>query len=83
MTEITNVKEITKVKESKFGKLMEVPKELLTKEYLKECSTEVDQIPIQKGKIKTKKGKYLVFTKDEKELLTKKRSDYKKTCYLS
>jgi hypothetical protein len=79
---------ITQIKESIFGKtdkgkLMEVPEELLTKEYLKECSDEVDQIPIQKGKLKTKKGKYLVFTKDEKELLTKKRSDYKKTCYLS
>ena len=75
---------IVKVKESTFGKLLEVPKELLTMEYLKECKDdEIDQIPINRAKLKTKKGKYLVLTSDEREILTKKRSDYKKTCYLS
>ena len=75
---------IVKVKESKFGKLLEVPEELLTKKYLKECKDgEADQIPINRAKLKTKKGKYLIITNDEKEIHTKKRSDYKKTCYLS
>jgi len=74
----------SKVKRNKFGKLVSLPNQLLTRKFLKECSDEdIQDIKLEEVKIKSNKGKYLVFTRDEKELLSHTKKPYKKTCYIS
>ncbi len=74
----------SKVKRNQFGKLVSLPNKLLTRKFLKECSHEdIQDIKLEEVKIKSNKGKYLVFTRDEKELLTHTKKPYKKTCYIT
>ena len=74
----------TKVKRNKFGKLVSLPNKLLTKKFLKECQQEdIQDIKLEIVQKKSNKGKYLIFTRDEKELLTHTKKPYKKTCYIS
>ena len=74
----------SKVKRNKFGKLVSLPNQLLTKKFLKECTQEdIQDIKLEEVKIKSNKGKYLVFTRDEKELLSHTKKPYKKTCYIT
>ena len=71
----------SKTKTPGFGKLLSIPKKLLTKKYLTECKDEeLSKKLIEKIPIKPKKGTYLVATSEEKELLMKKKKKYKKTC---
>ena len=72
------------IQNKSFGKLVEIPKQLLTNKFLKQCSEgEIDKILLENVPLKQKKGEYLVLTKDERKVLSQKKKNYKQKCYIT
>lgn len=72
------------IQNKSFGKLVTIPKQLLTNKFLKQCTEgEIDKILLENVPLKQKKGEYLVLTKEEREALSQKKKNYKQKCYIT
>lgn len=72
---------LNKIKQPKFGYLISVPHQLLTKKYKKKCRNHVLFEPVYNFPRKKGKGFYFIITPRERKLLAKKKKTKKKICY--
>ena len=72
---------LNKIKQSKFGYLISVPRQLLTTKYKKKCRNNVLFKPIHNFPRKKGKGFYFIMTPRERNSLAKKKKTKKKICY--
>lgn len=69
------------IKKTRFGKLVYIPKKLLTSRYKKKCRDKVPLKPVFNIPRKKKKGRYLLLPPFEKSVLTSKKKKFTKKCY--
>ena len=66
---------MNKIKQTKFGYTISIPKQLLTSKYKKKCRNGVLSVPVYNFPRKKGKGLYFVMTPKERKSLTRRKKE--------